>query len=189
MNIGILLAAGTSSRFDNDKLKQLYILNEIPIVEYSIKVMLNTLEKIIIITNTKCYEEIKNISNKYKNISIIINDINCRLESLEKGLEYLNQNYNYNYYYNNIKNVIIHDAARPYITDIYIKDLLKACEKKIYAQYYLKLVNGLAKKNNLNYEIKDRDEYIEICNPICIDYIFFDIIFKNYLSKKNRIYT
>jgi len=179
INIGILLAAGTSSRFESNTSKQLYKINSIPIITYSINNMKNILDKIIIVTNTKCYEEIKNIINDDINIKIVINDINCRLESLSKGLEYIKINYN------NIDKIIIHDSARPYLLEDHFKNLLNT--NHLYSQYYLKLVNGLAKKELSNYEIVNRDDYIEICTPICINFKLCYFIFKNYMDIKNRI--
>ena len=125
-NIGILLAAGFSSRFNNSNPKQLYIINNKHVICYSIDVMLKTLDKLIIVTNSKCYKKIKHIiKNKNKNKSIIVlkNDINCRLESIGIGLNYINKNYNH------CSNVLIHDSARPYITEQMIDGLLLSNKK------------------------------------------------------------
>jgi hypothetical protein len=48
-------------------------------------------------------------------------------------------------------------------------------------------VNGLAKKNELKYDVVDRDEYIEFSNPLCIRYKIFNLLFTKYM--KNKIYT
>jgi choline kinase len=71
-NICVLLAAGTSSRFINNKSKQLYLLNDIPIIKYSIDVFINSVDKIIIITNSNCYDEIVDIVNNNPKIFILI---------------------------------------------------------------------------------------------------------------------
>jgi len=185
MNVGIILSAGTSSRFKNKlkQYKQLFCIEDIPVIQYSITIMVNTLDKIIIVTNSKCYNEIINMVKNNENIIVVINDINCRLESIGKALDYINNNME------NIKNVIIHDSARPFITEKHINKVLEANKKTFYSHYYLKLVNGLAKKNDRKYEIMNRDDFIELCTPICINYPIFNLIYKNYISKENRIFN
>ena len=178
-NIGILLAAGLSSRFNNSKPKQLYIINNKHIISYSIDVMMKTLDKLIIVTNSICYKKIKRIV-KNKSIIILKNDINCRLESIGIGLNYINKHYNY------CSNVLIHDGARPYITALMIDNLLLSNKNYLYSQYYLKLVNGLIKIKP-TYEFVNRDEFIEACTPICINYKLCYFIFMNYIEKSKRV--
>jgi len=47
MIIGIILAAGTSSRFNSETPKQLYSVNNKPIIEYSIDNMIDLVDKLI----------------------------------------------------------------------------------------------------------------------------------------------
>lgn len=186
INICILLAAGNSTRFNLSIPKQLFKINNIPIINYSIDVVANFVDHIIIVTNSKYFEDIKKIitDNIYVNkISIIINDIDCRLESLEVSIKYISENYC------NINNIIIHDVARPFILHEYIKNMLIYCNEFMYSQYYLKLTNGLIKKNDINYEMVSRDDFIEITTPICINYNLLYFLFMNYIKKSNCICT
>jgi len=180
-NICILLAAGTSTRFDNKQSKQLAIINDKPVILYSINALINVVNKIIIVTNTQCYNEIieiiKNLNNN--KIIVLINDINLRNISIKTGLVYINQNYN------NINNIIIQDSARPFVTEDHYKNLLKSNETFQYSQYYLKLLNGLAKKENTRYEIYDRNQFIEICTPVCCNYNLIYFIYMNYICNNN----
>jgi len=203
-NICILLSAGTSSRFVSNINKQLYILdNKKPVITFSIETIIDYVDKLIIITNSKCYNEIvnlpiiklqrKNFTSKNSNSKIIVlkNDINCRLESINTGLQYINKYYKNNKSIN-LSNIIIHDAARPHIKKEYIENLLinsRSINNTLYSQYYLKLINGLMNIDIDNgiHEIVDRDKYIELCTPLCINYHIFDFIFKNYMDKENRI--
>ena len=196
--ICILLSAGTSSRFNNIKSdtqsnnkysKQLYPIDNKPLILYSIENIIYVVYKLIIITNIECYDKIKNIINKkynYQNdkkkkIILLINNINCRLESINTGLQYINKNYKNN----NLNNIIIHDVARPYITIDYIKTLTSSNNTThFYSQYYLKLTNGLMHIDN---EVVDRDKYIELCAPLCINYKLFNFIFTNYIEKNKSI--
>jgi 2-C-methyl-D-erythritol 4-phosphate cytidylyltransferase len=179
INIGILLAAGTSSRFNADTPKQLYAINNNSIISYSINSLINIIDELIIITNTPCYNEIKELIKDNNKITLLINDINYRIISIKTGLVYINNKYP------NINKVIIHDSARPYVTENQFKKILEITDKYEYTQYYLKLINGLVKKENTNYIIRNRDNYIEICTPICCNFNLYYFVFMNYIANKN----
>lgn len=186
-NIGIILAAGTSSRFINSseikESKQLYPINSIPVINYSIEIMRNILDEIIIVTNSNNYNKIKDIAEAFDcNINVVINDVNCRTRSINAGLEYIK---NTKKYMPMCANVIIHDSARPFVKENHIKTLIESSSKYLYSQYCLKLVNGLCKKDYIGYNIVNRDDYIEICTPICINYNLFDFVFTNYMNSTN----
>ena len=159
MIIGIILAAGTSSRFKSDTPKQLYSINNKPIIEYSIDTMINLVDILIIVIN-------KNIILPFSNTSKIVvleNNMNQRKASLNIAIKYIQDTFQ------NTEKVLIHDSARPYITQSYFEELLKSTSK--YTQYVIKLTNGL-----YNIETNspvNRDSYIELCTPICIS---FDIL-------------
>jgi 2-C-methyl-D-erythritol 4-phosphate cytidylyltransferase len=177
INIGVILAAGTSTRFNYKVPKQLYKINGIPIIMYSINAMINLLNKIIIVTNSTCYDQIYNLIKDNDKVTVLINDENCRLESINVAINHVKKD--------NIKNIIIHDAARPYITEECISKLLSSCESSLYAQYYMKLVNGLFNKETN--KMVNRDDYVEICTPIVANFELFYFIFMNYICKEKRI--
>lgn len=181
IHIGILLAAGSSSRFNlNGQPKQLYQLEGIPLLLYSINVMKNVFDQIVIVTNTNCLEEIKELIKEYTHIKIIVNDINCRLESIETAFDYIHQHFS-------AKSITVHDSARPFVPVNYFQMLLKSLTDYSYSQYSLELVNGLAIKSEDTIEPIDRSKYLEICTPISAHFNLYYFIFKNYISKKNRI--
>ena len=174
--IGILLAAGHSSRFNSEKPKQLYLIDNIPVIMYSVMAMINCVYKLIIVTNNKCLEEIKRLTKYYDNIIILTNDEDCRLKTIEIGLEFIKNNHDVT----NNKKIIIHDSARPFVKEEYIKKLIN--DDSLYSQYYLKLVNGLYKDKML-----DRDQYKEICTPLVSNFDLFYFIFLNFMKLPNRI--
>ena len=175
MNIGILLAAGKSSRFNSKIPKQLYKINEKPIISYSFEAMKDCLDDILIVTNSSCYKKIKSIYPKTK---IVINNKDCRLESLKIAINNIK---------GDVENIVIHDVARPYINSNNIKELLEKSKTHMYSQYYLKLTNGLVEKNTNGYDVVDRNKYIELCTPKIIDYHLFKFLFDKYIYPKNRI--
>jgi 2-C-methyl-D-erythritol 4-phosphate cytidylyltransferase len=177
VNIGILLAAGTSTRFNMKTPKQLFKINDNSIISYSINSMINTVDKLVIVTNSTCYDEVTymvNLTNNNYKITILLNDINSRIKSIKTALLYINN------IKVNINKIIIHDSARPFVTKEHFVRILNS--KYQYSHYYLKLVNGLVKKEKTKYEVCNRNEYIEICTPICCDYRLYYFIFMNYIG-------
>ena len=116
-NIGLLLLGGFGRRFDINVLKQLYLYNSVPLFVYSLKILVNTLDSVIIVVNSICYKEVfkiienDNFLNK-KEIYITINDFGDRLESIEAGLNFIQK-----YSIETISNIIIHDGSRPFIKE------------------------------------------------------------------------
>jgi 2-C-methyl-D-erythritol 4-phosphate cytidylyltransferase len=163
MNVGVILAAGNSTRFNNSIPKQLFPINGKPIIQHSIDIIQQHVDDVIIVTNSNCKIE--------TNHTVLINDVNDRLMSIKTAIDYINVPY---------RKIIIHDAARPFITDDYIKRLVDS--KSQHSQYYMKLTNGLAKKTEFGWEIPNREEFIELCSPQCTDYDMFKFIFKTYIE-------
>ena len=168
MNIGVILAAGKSSRFDNSIPKQLFPINNKPLINHSIDILTQTLDEVIIVTNSNCFNQIKTDKK------ILINDDDDRIKSIKKALDYLTDNYS---------NILIHDAARPFITIDYIKNLIESQKNNLHSQYYLSIVNGLAKiSESGSWEIPNRDEYIQLCSPQITNFKLFKSIFKEYIE-------
>jgi len=190
--IGLLLAAGTSTRFSIDKPKQLFIYKNKELIVYSIESMLEQLNTIVIVTNSNCLKQITEIVEKIKSnkldhikereICITTNDINCRLVSIGRGIQYIKDNMaKLNITDLNRINLLIHDSARPYVPCEYYNNMI--LNTKFYSQYCLKLTNGLM---DLKYNTLDRDAYIELCTPICINFNLGDIIYLNFMKQSNR---
>ena len=179
-NVGVLLAAGTSSRFHSEKHKQLYYLGGLRVLQHSLNTMIGTraVDRIIIVTNDECFEEIREILRQYKNVALLKNNVNCRLETMRVALDYIQRQHPAT------TNVIFHDSARPHIKPNHITDLIALNEIHTYSQYCIKLVNGLIKNKD---EFVDREDYLEACTPICMNFYACNFVFKNYMQKSNRI--
>ena len=85
----------------------------------------------------------------------------------------------------NISNVVVHDAARPFIRQGEIRELIDASRRCLYAQFHLKLLNGLLMKGEEGYEVVDREKYIELVTPMIIDYRLAISLFENNLTNEN----
>ena len=173
MNIGILLAAGQSSRFQGSTPKQLYPINGKPMICHSIDILTRFLDELVIVTNSACYEQVCKLTRH----AVLMNDVDCRLQSIRVALEHIDKQKS--------ANILIHDAARPFITSSHVTELLSRTDTYQYAQYCLKLTNGLLKKKKSNYELVNRDQFVELCTPQIVDYKTLTLAFKNHITPKN----
>ncbi len=118
MNISLIITAGgTSSRYGN-KNKLFEKIDDETVIEHSLKPFLSFKEitEIIIPTNLSFIEEMKQFLTNAK-INIIEGG-NTRQESVRKALQYVSGDY-----------VIIHDGARPLITEDIIKNVINSVQK------------------------------------------------------------
>jgi 2-C-methyl-D-erythritol 4-phosphate cytidylyltransferase len=178
MNTGIILAAGNSSRFKNKISKILYKVNNKPIIKYSTDLLSQYLDQIIVVVNSKDYKIVKKLLSK--KIAIVVNDVDNRLDSIKTGLDYLKNT-------DTTSNILIHDAARPYIVPEMIESLLDNCQKYQYVQYYLNLIDGLVIKTTTGYDVVERSKYLQLCTPQIVDYHLFNFLFRKYIYPKNRL--
>ena len=107
MITAIILAAGKSNRIGGEIPKQFLQINNRRIIDYSIRTFEKVTNKIIIVVPHKWKKIIKTEYPKHK---VIIGGKN-RQESSFKGLIACEQE---------TFNVLIHDAARPFVTDVII---------------------------------------------------------------------
>lgn len=181
-NICILLAGGFGNRFG--KLKQLEKLGDKTLIEKCLDIFFSKeskIDNVILVVNSKCDGMLLDkLLKNYKNLNIQINDINCRLKSIETAVNFINNNFNFK----DINNLVIHDVARPFITVEDIINLINANDKYVYSQYCLEITGGLI---NLEGDVVDRDKIKELCTPFCVKYDVFEMIFKNYIKEENRI--
>ena len=116
-NVAIILAGGSGSRFKNSIPKQFLYLNDKRVIDYCISTFKNhkDIHEIIIV----CHQEwLKKMKNEYP--YTIVCGGKTRQESSLIGLRECP---------NNTSNVLIHDAARPFISNKLISKSIKLLEK------------------------------------------------------------
>jgi 2-C-methyl-D-erythritol 4-phosphate cytidylyltransferase len=175
MYLGILLAAGTSTRFDHQIPKQLYDINGRSLISYSVDILSRTLDDLIIVTNSRCLADVQRL---HPGSTLLVNDINCRIESIKTALDFISPRAD--------THLVIHDAARPFIKEEHVLKLIDSSKTNEYSQYYLKLVNGLVRKTGAGYETVDRDEYLELVTPQMCELKLFDHVFRTYIQRPDR---
>ena len=166
-NCFILLAAGKGKRFKSKTLKQFINYKNKPLFMHSIDkaIKSNLFKEIILVTNGK----IKLKSKKIK----IIKGGKERFQSTQKALDFIKKK--------KIKNVFIHDAARPNFSINLLKNLKKHLNKNKAVVPYIKTNNSTkyAKKNKI-VNLK-REKVLLTQTPQCFN---FNTLYN--LSKKNK---
>lgn len=122
-NYAIILASGTGSRFGSEVPKQFLKINNKTILELSIEAFENNLEidEIIVVITP----EYKNLAeeilarNTYKKVSKILKGGETRKDSSSIGVSSIEESN---------ANVLIHDCARPLVSQKIITDCIKALE-------------------------------------------------------------
>ena len=120
----IVLAAGSGSRMNQKKEKQFLLLDGKPVLYYSLKTFeASIVDEIILVTKEKdidyCREE---IVEKYgfSKVRRIVSGGKERYDSVQKGMRAADKR-------NNI--IMIHDAARPFVTNRMILDSISAARR------------------------------------------------------------
>ena len=167
----ILLSAGKSKRFKSKLNKQFLTYKNKPLFEHSLKTALDSkiFKKVLIVSNKK----IKNIS--YKNIDVIKGGTE-RHNSTQNALNYLKNK--------KIKNVFIHDAARPNLSIKLLHRLKKELKKNNAVVPYLKSENSVKYKIENKINNLDRNKILLTQTPQCFN---FQELFNLYKSNKEKI--
>ena len=167
----ILLSAGKSKRFKSKLNKQFITYKNKPLFEHSLKTALDSkiFKKVLIVSNKK----IKNVS--YKNIDVIKGGTE-RHNSTQNALNYLKNK--------KIKNVFIHDAARPNLSIKLLHRLKKELKKNNAVVPYLKSENSVKYKIKNKINNLDRNKILLTQTPQCFN---FQELFNLYKSNKEKI--
>ncbi len=167
-NCFILLAGGKGKRFKSNNPKQFVNYINKPIFMHSVdKAIKSKLFKTIIIVSNV---PIKNI--KEKSIKVIKGGME-RYQSSQKALNYLKNK--------NIKNVFIHDAARPNFSIKLLKKLSANLKNNKAVVPFVKTDSSTKYKDGNMLQNLDRDKLIFTQTPQCFDY---KTIYK--ISKLNK---
>ncbi len=164
----ILLSAGKSKRFKSKLNKQFITYKNKPLFEHSLKVAIQSklFKKILIVSNKKI---------KYKKIEVIKGGAERHL-STQKALNYLKNK--------KIKNVFIHDAARPNLSINLLKKLKKELKKNKAVVPYLKSENSVKYKIKNKINNLSRNRVLLTQTPQCFN---FQEIFNLYKKNKEKI--
>ena len=121
----IIVAAGSASRMGGVN-KILAPLCQKPTICHTISAFNNNplVSEIVLVTRDDMVLNLQNLTDEYGFLKVtdIITGGSCREESVKKGFERITKN-------QNIKNVLIHDGARPLISQKVITSVINAVEE------------------------------------------------------------
>ena len=156
-NCFILLAAGKGKRFKSNNPKQFVNYINKPLFMHSVdKVLKSKLFKSIIIVSNRPIKNIKDKSIK------VIKGGKERYQSSQKALDFLKSK--------KIKNVFIHDAARPNFSIKLLKKLNDNLRNNKAVVPYIKTENSTKYKKGNTLQNLDRDKIIFTQTPQCFDF-------------------
>ena len=163
----ILLSAGKSKRFKSKINKQFITYKNKPLFEHSLKTAIdsNLFKKILIVSNKKI---------RYKNVEVIKGGKE-RHNSTENALNYLKNK--------KIKNVFIHDSARPNLSLSLLKRLKNQLKANSAVVPFINSENSVKYKNKNKINNLDRDKVLLTQTPQCFNFKELYSLYKTNESK------
>ncbi len=174
MNIGIILAAGKGERFGGEIEKQFCYLNNKMIIDYSISAFqkAKNIHQIIIVTSEKWIEKLNNLYSDHT----IVKGGKTRQESALNALEICPKN---------TTNVLIHDAARPFIKTSLIEqsiDYLKEYQAVVVSRQATDTIMRV--KNKKIIKMEDRKDFFLNQTPQSFNY---KLIYNAYKKEQKNV--
>ena len=168
MNIALIVAAGTGSRMGKDVPKQFLLVNNKPVLVYTLEAFNQNedITTIYVVTSLDYINYVKDLCEKYKLNKVIgvIEGGKTRQESVYNGLKGIKAHE---------KDIIlIHDAARPLVSQDIIKNNIEACLKYDAVETVIKpsdtIINSLDGRKINN--IPSRNELYQTQTPQTFKY-------------------
>lgn len=155
----ILLSAGSSTRFGGDIKKQFYLINNKPLLYYSLLAFDESkrVDEIIVVTAKEDIERVQEIVKQYgfNKVKCVISGGDTRQESVHLGLAHVESDF-----------VLVHDAARPLVSEEIISNLLDALKDADGSTPVLKVVDTIIKVENKELSsYEDRNQLFRVQTP------------------------
>lgn len=170
MNIALILAGGTDSRFKMDIPKQFVNVNNRPIIVYTLEAFQNHPEiDEIIVTCLDGWQEMVRAYGKQFNIGKLKNIISGgrdAQESTYKGLQQIKSKMDKG------DIVVVHDAIRPMVTEEIISKSIDMCRKKGMGVAATHIMDTIMHSGNgkEGYQSINRYEIMKVQTPQAFDY-------------------
>jgi len=179
----VILAAGSGSRMVGfDIPKALILLRDKPLFLYSLETFINheEIESVVLVVHPEYKEDFIKYTKNIKKPLIVLEGGSSRLESSSIAIDYLSDKYPSD-------NVLIHDAARPFIKKETISLLINEVKTKEAVMLTIPSKDTIAiKKNNVIDNIPSRVNMLIEQTPCAFK---IDLIKKAYSKCKDLSYT
>ena len=173
---GVILAAGDSTRFDEEVNKLFYKVNGKELVLYPVETFLdnNEIDEVLLVSSKSNKSAFEKLLKKHQSVSIILGG-DSRQESEYCALQYLQDKATDNCF------IVIHDAARSFLSSELLTSLLKTAKEHGSAAPYLDNSKFYDIQNN---EIVTQKKIVDIQTPQVYKYKeLFECY--SFLSKNN----
>ena len=182
-NIAVIVAAGSGSRFGGDIPKQFLLLENKEILAYSLDTFsrCEKIDEIVLVINPDFKDNYFKIIEKYNfaKISALIDGGETRQKSVQNAIDFISSKYDECV-------VLVHDAARPYVSEKIIADNIDAVNKFGCCTTATISTNSIyVAKNGLFVEELDRENVYVAQTPQS----GLLSIFKKGFENINKIYT
>ncbi len=174
----IVLCAGISARFKSSVPKQLYKINQKSLLQINLENFSENkfVEEIVVVSSKKYLEETTEISKNFTSQIVIGGD--TRQQSVFKGLKELEKN--------PPKFVLIHDCARPFVSQNLINKIVKNASLKNAVIPAVKIVDSVKRITPTKSEVINRENLFAIQTPQCFP---FRVIYNAHKNIKSVSFT
>ena len=164
MNIALILAAGSGTRMNNELPKQFVVVNNKPLFLYSVETFQHNpdIDMIVIATNESYISRVKELTMDYSKVEAVIAGGETRQASVYNGLKQIEKLIN-----SENDNILIHDSARPLVSDRIITENVRSCIKFGAVDTVIQASDTIinSKDNETINEILDRKEIYQTQTP------------------------
>lgn len=165
MNIAVLLAAGSGERMNMDISKQFILINEVPLFMYSTRTFNDNprIDSIIIVTKMEDIHKVEDYCKSFKinKLSAVIPGGKTRQDSVYNSLSYLHERVD------DDDVVLIHDTARPLISNSIINGNIDMLKKYDAVETAIKVTDTIVKSNDgqsIN-QVENRETIYQVQTP------------------------
>lgn len=182
-NIAVIVAAGTGTRIGGILPKQFLMLENKEILAYSLSTFsqCKVIDEIVLVINPEFKDNYLNIINKYKiqkNI-FLINGGDSRQKSVQNAIDFLSSK-------NDECVVLVHDAARPFVTEEIIEKNIEAVMEYQCCTTAIPSTNSIYLTNEGKFESEVDRNSVYIAQTPQSGYLS---VFKKAFENINKIYT
>ena len=182
MNIAIIVAGGSGMRFGGEIPKQFVKVNGKEIIEHCVETFsgIEKIDKIVIACNEKWIAHTQELFAENKKISVICGGQN-RFNSSFNGLKCIHENGWIH------SNVLIHDAARPFVSEEIIENCVANLERFSALTVSVPIFDTIVMaKDGFVEKVLDRSKLFGNQTPQCF---WFETIWSAYNCAKNDEFT
>lgn len=163
MNIALILASGSGTRMVGlDTPKQFCLVNNKPLFLYSVEAFEKnmSIDAIVVVTQSNFVGKVQNIcdENALFKVRLVTAGGETRQESVFKGLKAIKE------FAQDDDIILIHDSARPLVSQEIIDNNIKGCEKFGAVETAVKTNDTIVKAGESN-EVLDRSNLYQVQTP------------------------